>query len=142
MCGGAQPDSPLWVQSPIEGAAPAPAPSPSPTASLAKSISMGGGGSSDVDQFCALTGADASTASQYIAENEDVRAAINAFFDTGGAGGVGEDHAQAQSTTSAAEDGSVTVACGFCGQHLSVPAGTPAVKCPKCGGVSRVNVPQ
>jgi hypothetical protein len=100
---------------------------------------MGGGGSSDVDQFVALTGADASTASKYISENEDVRAAINAFFDSGDSG----SHSEATATQSAdGADGSVTVACGFCGQHLSVPAGTPAVKCPKCGGVSRVNVPQ
>jgi len=106
---------------------------------------MGGAaGSSDIDQFCALTGADPSTASQFIAEHEDVRAAINAFFDSGAEGGGGG--AAIQNATSTAHetgaDGSVTVACGFCGQHLSVPAGTPAVKCPKCGGVSRVNAPQ
>merc|ERR1712216_235617 len=75
MCGGAQPESPSWVQSVVESTD-APTPSPSP---LSSSISMGGGGSSDVDQFVALTGADASTASKYISENEDVRAAINAL---------------------------------------------------------------
>jgi hypothetical protein len=62
----------------------------------------------------------------------------------GGAHQVTHSHAQHQPAGQgggAADDGSVTVACGFCGQHLSVPAGTPAVKCPKCGGVSRVNTP-
>ena len=127
MCGGEQPESPQWVQSEVESPAPAPA----------STLSMGGGqGSSDIDQFCSLTGADPSTASQYIAEHNDVRAAINAFFD----GGDSTSAVNETASSSTSADGSVTVACGFCGQHLSVPAGTPAVKCPKCGGVSRVNV--
>ena len=28
------------------------------------------------------------------------------------------------------------MACGHCREHLRVPFGSQAVKCPKCGGVS------
>ena len=95
-------------------------------------------GQAEVDQFIEMTGADSNVAEHYLVKHENVLDAINAYLDkgSGGGGSGGGGRSTTTSSASASVDGQVTVECGYCGQNLRVPVGTPAVKCPKCGGVS------